>query len=303
METTEMLDLVKRNREELSRITVLPYELGGKHELELENSRLIRSYNEVKTINKQVLDSLNYAKGLQRALLPKEKHLLNIFDEAFIYYQPRDIVSGDFYWFTKVNDKVIVVVADCTGHGVPAAFMSILGNSLLSQIIHEENNLNPALILQRLDYKIKKAFAQGDIDDDIINDGMDMGACLIDYESFKISYSGAKRPLFVCRKEEVLVFQGNKFMVGGFWGEEKRFENIEIPFQEGDNIYMFTDGYTDQFGGPSGKKLMTTTFKEYLSEIQSLPMIEKRAVIVRKFESWKGEQPQIDDVLVVGITL
>ena len=259
--------------------------------------------DEINNENKNVLDSLNYAGNIQQALSPKEKHLLYLFDSAFILNKPKDIVSGDFYWFTKIQGKIIVFLADCSGHGIPAAFMSILGTSLLSHIVHEENNCNPALILQRLDYKIKKAFDQNELNEELTGEGMDAVVCTIDYEKNVIYYSGAQRPLYLSQNGEVNVFNGCKHMVGGFLENEKRFENKVIPFNEGDNMYMFTDGYHDQLGQMTGRKYMASNFKNYISEIHSLPMLEQKSLLLKNLEVWKGNNTQTDDVLIMGITL
>ena len=259
--------------------------------------------DEINNENKNVIDSLNYAGNIQQALSPKEKHLLYLFDSAFILNKPKDIVGGDFYWFTKIQGKIIVFLADCSGHGIPAAFMSILGTSLLSHIVHEENNCNPALILQRLDYKIKKAFDQNDLNEDLTSEGMDAAVCTLDYENNIIYYSGAQRPLYLSQNGEINVFNGSKHMVGGFLENEKCFENKVIPFSEGDNMYLFTDGYHDQLGGATGRKFMASNFKNFISEIQNLPMLEQKNLLTKNFDTWKANNHQTDDVLVMGITL
>jgi serine phosphatase RsbU (regulator of sigma subunit) len=253
--------------------------------------------------HKQVYEGLFYAKKLQEALIPKEKHLLKLFDNGFIYARPKSIVSGDFYWFTKLQGKIVFFIADCVGYGVPAAFMSVLGTSLLSHIVHEENNHNPALILQRLDYKIRKAFNPNEMGEELLFDQMDAAVCVIDYENFNITYSGAQRPLYLSQQGEISVYNGSKHLLGGFFEDDKRFENKTIDFVEGDTMYLFTDGYQEQCGKVSQKKYSGGSFKNFLASIQHMPMIEQKVLLHKNFENWKDSQEQTDDVLIIGIQL
>lgn len=257
--------------------------------------------------NNELNDSIIYAKRIQEGMMLKEKHLHRLFPESFILFKPKDIVSGDFYWFTKIDHKIIVAVADCTGHGIPGAFMSVLGISLLNQIVIEEKNTDVSFILQRLDHKLKKAF---DYSNEFIDadkrpfDGMDISICSIDYETNFLSYSGAMRPLYHISKNDFTSLEGSHYPIGGMNLEfNRKYESQAVNFKRGDKLYFCSDGYADQFGGPLDKKFMTKKFKAKLLKTAKLSMQTQQLELERMFKEWKNNEEQTDDVCVLGIEL
>jgi len=273
-----------------------------------ENETKIALKEKTKTIkNEELNNSIIYAKRIQEGMMLKEKHLFRLFPESFILFKPKDIVSGDFYWFTKIENKTILAVADCTGHGIPGAFMSVLGISLLNQIVIEEKNTDVSHILQRLDHKLKKAF---DYSNDFIDedkrpfDGMDISLCSIDYETNFLTYSGALRPLYHVSQNDFTSIDGSHYPIGGMNLESiRRYESQSINFQKGDRLYLCSDGYADQFGGPNDKKFMTKKFKSTLHKTSKLSMQTQQLELERLFHEWKNNTEQTDDVLVVGVEL
>lgn len=257
----------------------------------------------IKEKNKDITDSIIYAKRLQEAVFPLTQRLNEFFAESFVLFRPKDIVSGDFYWFEKVKDNTIIIVGDSTGHGVPGAFMSILGHNLLNQIILEELTLRPADILTMLDKRVtsslnKKGSAQE------YNDGMDIGICVINRKEKKLYYAGANRPLIIKRGEKLMELKQNKFAIGGVRSAMfKEFTQHEIDYLENDILYMFSDGYCDQFGGPSGKKYKFKQLQEVILANSSKPLNEQLNILVDSFEKWKGNLEQLDDVCVVGVKI
>lgn len=264
------------------------------YENEIEKQR-----EELEKTNKQITDSLRYAKRIQLALLPEERKIDDLF-ENFIFYKPKDIVSGDFYYFTEAENFFIIAVVDCTGHGVPGAFMTMIGNALLNQIIKENLITEPALVLKELDKRLS-ATLQRQPDSQKINDGMDILLCRIDIDNQEITFSGAKRNLFVFQNSVLREIKGNRFPIGSFQYKEKEFHQESFYYQKDDVMYLFTDGYTDQFGGQENKKLGSKYFKDLLLQSHLLPMQEQKNLFVSTFENWKQGHPQTDDVLVVSV--
>lgn len=253
----------------------------------------------------ELQSSIRYAKRIQDAMMLKEKHLHRLFPASFLLLKPRDVVSGDFYWITKIGNRIIVAVADCTGHGIPGAFMSVLGISLLNQIVIEEHNTSPSSILQRLDHKVKKAFSYSvDPNEAGSHDGMDIALCCIDYDSLEITFSGAFRPMYFIGRNGSAIVKGSRYPIGGLNLEAKRdYAEHSIPFSKGDNIYMFSDGYADQFGYSTDRKFMAGKFRNLLQKIHNETMREQRRRLSLVFDDWKGNEEQTDDMLVIGITL
>jgi serine phosphatase RsbU (regulator of sigma subunit) len=251
---------------------------------------------------KDIKDSINYAKRIQQAILPLENEIRKDLPEHFIFFKPRDVVSGDFYWFNKKKDKLYIAACDCTGHGVPGAFMSIIGNSLLNEIAHETEASEPAFILNTLRDKIILALKQRSGDQET-KDGMDMVLCCIDKKNKKLSFAGANNPIYVIRDGVLKEYKGNKQPIGVYADEMKPFTNQEIDLLPGDLIYLFSDGYPDQFGGPKGKKFLYTRFKELLVSVSSRNMKQQYSDLELAFWNWKMDQEQVDDVLVIGIRI
>ncbi|HCI57697.1 MAG TPA: hypothetical protein DFH96_02865 [Bacteroidetes bacterium] len=251
--------------------------------------------------NKEITQSLNYARHIQAAVLPNHSNINALLKNYFILYLPKDIVSGDFYSVLQNNGRVIVAAADCTGHGVAGAFMSMIGTSLINQLVNEKNITTPAVILDELNEGIINALKQRQ---GFSNDGMDIALICLDHQKKQLQFAGVNRPLWLFRNHELLVVKPDKYPIGGMQvAHTTQFTNHVIELQTGDSCYLFSDGFADQFGGEQGKKLMSKRFKEYLMVMQHLPMDKQKEQLEQLFHSWKGACEQVDDVLVVGIKI
>lgn len=250
--------------------------------------------------NKDITDSINYAKRIQQAILPPEESMRQVFRDSFVLFKPKDVVSGDFYWFTTMNDHFLVAAVDCTGHGVPGAFMSMIGNDLLNQIVNESHVTTPAMVLDELNGKLVGSLNQrgGNIQ---VNDGMDIAFCAINHKERTLQYSGAHRPMLLVRDGKMTEYKANKFSIGGYKVDNKKFNDISLQLQKDDCIYIFSDGYADQFGGAKGKKFKYKNFQQLLLEIHALPMSEQKQALDKTIEAWRGSLEQIDDILVIGM--
>jgi len=249
---------------------------------------------------KEIRDSINYAKRIQESILPDTERITDIFNNSFIFYKPKDVVCGDFYWFGQIGDEAVIAAVDCTGHGVPGALMTVIGNSLLNQIVTSTGVTSPSNILTQLDMKLHETLKQhGNI---ITNDGMDAAVCRYRISKNEITFSGAKRPLYIFKKGELIEIKGNKSPIGSFGHElNKRFSEHKIAMNKGDTLYMFSDGLQDQFGGEDGKKFMIRRFREMLQEIQHLTMPEQGKIIDKQILKWQQNYEQTDDMLLIGI--
>lgn len=250
--------------------------------------------------NKEITDSINYARKIQDAMLPSQKVLNEYFKDNFIFYQPKDIISGDFYWALRKEDKLFVAAADCTGHGVPGALMSMIGVTFLRQIVNEMNITDTAQILNKLHELVLNALNE-DVSTRNSKDGMDIALLKIDLLNKKAQFTGAVRPLYIASKSGFEVIKGERFSIGGIKAMDESFSSIEIDLKGGKSFYMFSDGYADQFGQASGKKFMVKKLQELLEKNSTLPMSEQHQNISGAFNNWKGTLEQTDDVLVVGI--
>lgn len=257
---------------------------------------------------KDITDSIEYAKRIQNALLPPESFIKRNLPEHFILFKPRDIVSGDFYWMMNKDGKIIITAADCTGHGVPGAFMSMLGTAFLNEIVTKivENkhiySLQANEILNQLrNYIIDSLHQSGENTQS--KDGIDMSLCIIDSEKQKIQFAGAHNPLYIIKDGNLEVIKGDRMPVSIHRNAYKPFTNHEIDFKEKDTIYMFSDGYYDQIGGPKNRKFLSRNFQQLLLDIHKKPMPEQKEILDRKFEEWRGDYLQLDDILVIGIRL
>ena len=256
----------------------------------------------IKQKNKDILSSINYAKRIQLAVLPHDEVVYRNIPDLFILYKPKDIVSGDFYWFHEIeNDGFILVCADCTGHGVPGAFMTVIGSSLLNQIIIENKVVQPSQILGDLDTLISFTLKQEGDHVNNVRDGMDISLLKVNRVKKEFIFSSAKRPAVFIRDKQLQEIKGSKLSMGGVREEEKNFEEVRMNYQEGDILYLFTDGFVDQFGGEKGKKFSSKQLRELLSEIHHLPMNEQKQKLEQNIESWKGKLEQVDDICVMGI--
>lgn len=264
---------------------------------EVEKSKLV-----VEEKHKSITDSINYAKRIQQAKLPKKEEIYAALTNCFVLFKPKDIVSGDFYFFHKNNQHLFIAAADCTGHGVPGALLSMV----CSERLHEAVSLstNTSEILNQLNKGIKTSLHQSE-NFDSTRDGMDIALCAVNTEKGIVKYSGANRPLWVIRKgmTKVEEIKGTKKAIGGYTEDNQHFDTHEINLQAGDSFYIFSDGYADTFGGEAGKKLMTKKFKEILLNIQHKPMPEQEAHLESFIENWKAGTEQVDDILVIGVRL
>ncbi|NUM49971.1 MAG: tetratricopeptide repeat protein [Flavobacteriales bacterium] len=274
------------------------YKLKSKANKEIALQKSLLEYKQ-----KEILDSIHYAQRIQQSIQPKKEKLLEWFPESFIFFQPKDIVSGDFFWFTKVNHFIYVVAADCTGHGVPGALMSMIGMNSLHQIIVENEITETHQILNTLHIKVKMAMNADVSAARASNDGMDLALIRFDVRNKSIQFSGASRPLFYFKNKELYQLKGDRYSIGGVKNEETSYQLFELSAGEFDTVYLFSDGYADQMGGrkQGGKKLKISGLKQILESIQDKTMREQEIVISTEYNKWKGELEQIDDVCVIGI--
>lgn len=260
---------------------------------------IARQRQELENKNRSITDSLIYASYMQQALLPSEQYFKSILPDSFIFFRPKDIVSGDFYWITSDRSKVFIAAADCTGHGVPGAFLSMIGVELLNKIIIDQGVRKPSEILRILGAGIERTFGNGSDCKALIKDGMDIGLCSIDMKDRELQYSGAFSPLYIIGDNKLTEIKGEKLTIG--LPGELSFTNHRITIEQGDVIYLFSDGYADQFGGPHNKKYMYRRFRHLLLTIHKFPMQEQKAIINESIESWMEEEEQVDDMLVIGL--
>jgi serine phosphatase RsbU (regulator of sigma subunit) len=261
----------------------------------------LKQQNHIIAEKKQEIDnSIQYAKGIQQAILPNLEELNNQFSQSFVYYKPKDVVSGDFYWFGKVDDGFYCIAADCTGHGVPGALMSIIGIDKIVQAIFEKKISTPGMILSYLNQQIKQVLKQHS-DASKQMDGMDIALLKFNNALSQVEYSGANRPLLLIRDKTIIEYKANKLAIAGFTAQDQLFTNTTIHLQKNDALYIFTDGYADQFGGDEGKKFMSKNLKELLISVSDLPSDEQEQKIGDAFMNWKRSYEQVDDVLIIGL--
>jgi ligand-binding sensor domain-containing protein/serine phosphatase RsbU (regulator of sigma subunit) len=271
-------------------------------EKEITAKQIARQREELVMKNKNITDSILYAKRIQIALLPSSDSFRTILPDSFVLFKPKDIVSGDFYWINQHGDKIYVAAVDCTGHGVPGAFVSIIGFELFRKITASKQGSNPAMILDALNENFSDIFSDGE--QVYLNDGMDLSLFILDMKEKSLDYSGAFNPLYLVRNETIIEVKADRFSIGAdihFSAERKLFKSHKIYLQANDVIYIFTDGYADQFGGPEGKKFKYRRFRHLLLTIHKLPMEKQRSILDASIEEWKGGMDQVDDILVIGI--
>lgn len=263
---------------------------------------LVQKNKELEQHNKDMVDSIQYASRIQEAILPDVYKIKNVFKDAFVLYQPKDVVSGDYYFFYQKEEKVFVAVVDCTGHGVPGALMSIIANSILKEVIIKKGIQEPSEILYALDEELFIALNKQN-SSDITNDGMDISLGVFDLKENALSYSGAFRPMLLLRENIFIEFEGNRFPIGSYGGMEKEFITRSIELKENDLFYFFTDGYCDQFGGELKKKFNRKRFKELLLSAQSMEMDEQESFLQYALLNWRQGEEQVDDILIMGIRI
>lgn len=284
-------------------VSVFSYILNERYKI-VNRQKVIISKQKEQIVEqfKNIRDSIVNANRIQKALLTRQQYIQDSLNkELFIYYQPKDIVSGDFYWAVMHERKFYIITADCTGHGVPGAFMSLLNISFLNEMILKKNILNPAEILLEQRKAIVNALHSQEVDNS--QDGMDCVLCCFDLDSFHLTFAGANNPLWVIRDRKLMVFKGDRMPVGMYSDLDKPFINQEIQLQKGDIVYTFTDGIPDQFGGAQDKKYKTSRLSELLLHICNLSMAQQKEIIAAAIKGWAGSTPQTDDILIVGIKI
>lgn len=273
--------------------------------IEKDKERIQMLKNQIEAKHLEVTDSIRYARGIQNALLPREDILKSMLSDYFLLWKPRDIVSGDFYWMKKQGDLLLFAICDCTGHGVPGAFMSMLGMAFLNDITADaDNNIKPSDILEQLRRKVITSLKQSAAGTLEPKDGMDMALCILDTKALTLKFAGANNPMYIVSNGALTEYKGVKNPIG-FYPMEKKFETTEIPVKKGDYIYMFSDGFPDQFNAKTNKKVTYGRFKNLLVEINnetSDPETQKKR-LDDFFESWRNGFVQMDDVLIGGFRI
>lgn len=267
----------------------------------LNEKRLTENNKLLSEQNKDITDSIYYAQRIQQSILQTQEQLNHYFEKSFLLYKPKDIVSGDYYWFYEDTLYKYIAVIDCTGHGVPGAMMSMVANSMFKEVFDNRKITNPSEILKALDEELEKTINKNQ--DETFNDGMDVALIRINKLTNELVFSGALRSVLISRSNEIIELKGNRYPIGYYSGIEKNFSNELFQLQKNDQVYLFTDGYNDQFGGEKNKKLNKTNFKDLLLTINDMSMDEQEAFLEYAFNNWKQDNDQTDDVLVIGIKI
>ena len=271
-------------------------------ELVEQHENVVKQKDEIEYQNNQIIESINYAKKIQKAILPNQNEIKEYFAEHFIFYRPKDIVSGDFYWTKKEEDRIFFCAADATGHGVPGAFMSMLGISLMNEISFNFKG-NAAVFLNKMREKIKEALKQSEHSNDAPRDGFDMQLCIFYPKTGEMDFAGGNNNLLICRNGELLEIKADRMPVGVYFREKKTFTNNTLKMQDNDVVYLSSDGYRDQFGGEQNHKFSIKRFKNLLKEISVKGLEEQKKTLENEFDNWKKDIIQIDDVLVMGVKI
>ncbi len=270
---------------------------------------------EIKKQKEEITDSIKYARRIQSAILPNEEYVTKSLPNHFILFKPRDIVSGDFYWAAQIENELVVVAADCTGHGVPGAFMSILGISILNDLVNKQKIIHPHEILNQLRYNVIKSLNPSekvsgndtDSDENIIKDGMDISICVLNLDTNRLMYAGAHNPLYLIRntneEPKIDIYKADKMPIGVYVNIDQSFTNHVIDLKKGDTFYIFSDGYADQFGGASGKKFKYNQFRQLLLDIQNKDMKGQKNMLELEIEKWMGKHQQLDDIVIIGMKI
>lgn len=283
--------LIRQNRQK----NKINLELGEKNKIIEVKNKLVEAQH------KDITDSIKYAERIQHAILPPDKLVQTTLPNSFVFFKPKDILSGDFYWMEETANHIFIAVADCTGHGVPGALISIINYNLLNKAVLEKNLNDPAEILNAVNGWLTQTLHQS-FNEDTVKDGMDVTLLAINKNKKEILFAGAMNSIYVISGNELSEYNGNKFPVGAFIEDKpQNFTSQKINTQANDIIYLFTDGFADQFGGPHGKKLKYKILKEILIDVSTLPVAQQKERIAEAFLSWKGDYEQVDDVCLIGI--
>lgn len=267
-------------------------------ELKRTHNSLDNYSKELEHKNKLIIDSIQYAQRIQNAILPAHEDINKYLPNHFIFYKPKDIISGDFYWFKDTGYKIIVAEIDCTGHGVPGAIMSMIGYTALNEAVNEYNYLSPSKILMHVHKYVINALQQ--TKDASVNDGMDMTLCVLDTDASHLQVSAAKQEMIIIRNNEIMSFKGDPWSIGDEIPDDESFSQHEIILENNDQVFLFSDGFQDQFGGENDKKFTKKRFKSLLQSIAHKNAEEQNQILAHDFYEWKGKQLQIDDVTVFG---
>jgi serine phosphatase RsbU (regulator of sigma subunit) len=255
------------------------------------------AHHELGEKNKEIVDSINYAKRIQSAILPPKKVVKEHLKESFILYKPKDVVAGDFYWLETKEKKVLFAAADCTGHGVPGAMVSVICNNALNRSVREHGLTDPSMILDKTREIVVQEFEKSEEE---VKDLMDFALCSL--EGNRLQYAGAHNPLWIIRNGEILETKANKQQIGKFDNPEP-YTTHSFELKKGDSVYIFSDGFVDQFGGEKGKKFKVSAFRNLLLSVQDKSLEEQKTILNDTFETWRGKLEQIDDVCVIGIRI
>jgi PAS domain S-box-containing protein len=263
---------------------------------------LLQRTNDLDERNKEMESSLRYAQRIQAAIMPDVNELRRSFSDAFVFYKPKDIVSGDFWWYHETSENVFVAALDCTGHGVPGALMSVLAHSILREVFFNRGLNDPAEILREIDEELFIALNR-ESSHRPYTDGMDIALCCFEKKQKHLHFSGAYRPLLLARKGELIEYPASRYPIGFYSDVEKHFSTCTIELEEGDTVFLFSDGFADQFGGEKEKKLNKKRFRELLSSINGMKSDEQESFLEYALVNWKQEFPQTDDILVMGLKI
>ena len=277
-------------------------EIKARLALKAANKELGEQKEIVEISSKKITDSIQYARRIQESILGNPFRMEGWFSDSFVLFKPKDILSGDFYWFYENHEDniKIVIAADCTGHGVPAAMMTVLGNSILNEIVIQRKVYAPDLILHELDKRIMESFSNRAEGENKVNDGMDVS--ILSFHDGKVIFAAAKNPLCIVTNGVMKVIAGSKFPIGSTQYKEKKFDTHELTLEKGTRLYIYSDGYQDQFGGANNQKYLSKRFKEFLVQTSTVPMAEQKNKLLNEFEEWKGaDKKNTDDVLIIGV--
>ncbi|MBK9390344.1 MAG: SpoIIE family protein phosphatase [Bacteroidetes bacterium] len=295
----EITRLTEKFNMMIAQLESYTYELEEK--VKERTLKIEKQKEEIEEQKKHIMDSIYYARRIQNAILPSFHVIDNYLKDYFILYLPKDIVSGDFYWMNGTDGLCMIAAVDCTGHGVPGAFMSIVGFNQMNYAVSVKKARSAALIMDELNTGVINTLNEN-VSDSSIKDGMDMALCIFDFERMNLEFAGANNPILLIRDGEVTMYKGDRFPIGVYEGSiPKPFTNNEIAIRTGDCIYMFSDGYPDQFGGPDNKKFMLRRFQELLRDIHAMPMNQQKDLLAQRLTEWRGKNEQVDDILVIGI--
>jgi phosphoserine phosphatase RsbU/P len=288
-------DLDKKVKERTAEV------VAQKEEIESQRDAIENQRDQLSEQQKHIMDSIHYSKRLQNAILPTKSFVNELFPESFIFYLPRNIISGDFYWFHRIGNRKYFSAVDCTGHGVPGALVSMVGQNWLNYAVKDLGLDKPGLILDALNAGVMSTFKEND-DETSVKDGMDIALCCIDYDTMTLEFAGAYNPAIIIRNGEAITLKPDKQPIGASSKPDRlNFTNQEMKLEPNDMVYVFSDGFPDQFGGPTGFKFLIKRFRELLIEIHELPMDEQRMILETTLYDWMGPEDQVDDITIIGV--